>query len=178
MILTSYILNHIKVYIMVACKNCGCELKEGAKFCPECGTEVIVEKFSSENQFCPNCGYKMPKGLKFCPVCGSPTSNAPQVNNTVNNTGNFVVNKEKDPTLAAILSFLIVGLGQIYLGLTKKGILLFIGAIISGFLMLILIGFVTWLLIWGYAIYDAHNSAKKMNNGIAVEDTIDINNLF
>ena len=35
--------------------------------------------------------------------------------------------------------------------------------------MLILIGFVTWLLIWGYAIYDAHNSAKKMNNGIMID---------
>lgn len=164
---------------MVACKNCGCELQEGAKFCKECGAEVIVEEeFSGEPQFCSNCGYKMPKGLKFCPECGSPTSNAPQVNNTVNNTGNAVVNKEKDPTLAAILSFLVVGLGQVYLGLTKKGILLFIGAVISGFLMLILIGFVTWLLIWGYAIYDANNSAKKMNNGIAVEDTIDFNNLF
>ena len=163
---------------MVACKNCGRELNEGAKFCPECGAEVIVEEFSDENQFCPSCGYKMPKGLKFCPECGSPTSNTPQVNNTANNTGNSVVNKEKDPTLAAILSFLIVGLGQIYLGLTKKGIILFIGAVISLILTLVIIGFVTWLLIWGYSIYDAHNSAQKMNKGMVVEDRIDIHNLF
>ena len=27
-------------------------------------------------------------------------------------------------------------------------------------------------------IYDAYNSANKMNEGIAVEDTIDFNNLF
>ena len=64
------------------------------------------------------------------------------------------------------------------MGLTKKGILLFFGAIVSGVLMLILIGWITWLLVWGYAIYDAYNSANKMNEGIAVEDTIDFNNLF
>ena len=162
---------------MVACKNCGCELPEGAKFYKECGTEVIAEEYNGETQFCPNCGSKIPKNIKFCPECGSPTSNTPQTNNTANNTGNSVVNTNKDPALAAILSFLIIGLGQIYLGLTKKGIILFIAAVISGFLMFILIGFALWLLIWVYAIYDAYKSAQKMQNGIAVEDTIDFNNL-
>ena len=163
---------------MVSCKNCGCELPEGAKFCRECGSEVIVEEYMGETMFCPNCGSKIPKSIKFCPECGSPTSNTPQVNNTGNNTGNSVVNSDKSPVLAAILSLIIIGLGQIYLGLTKKGILLFVGAIISGFLMLIYIGWITWLLIFAYSIYDAYNSAQKMNQGIAVEDTIDINNLF
>ena len=99
----------------------------------------------------------------------------PQV---ANNTNNAIVNSDKSPGLAAILSFLIVGLGQIYLGLTKKGIILFVAAIISGFLMLVIIGWITWLIVWGYAIYDAYNSGEKMRNGIPVEDTIDIDNLF
>ena len=41
-----------------------------------------------------------------------------------------------------------------------------------------LIGWITWLLVWGYAIYDAYKSAEKMNMGIAVEDNMDIHNLF
>ena len=159
---------------MAACKNCGCELPEGAKFCRECGSEVIAEEYVGETKFCSNCGSEIPKNIKFCPECGAPTSNTPQANNT----GNTVVNSNKDPILAAILSFLIIGLGQIYLGLTKKGILLFVGAMISGVLMLLIIGWLTWLVIWGYGIYDAYNSAQKMNSGIAVEDTIDFNNLF
>lgn len=158
---------------MAPCKNCGCELPEGAKFCKECGIEVIQEELNTETKFCTNCGFKMPKSTKFCPECGSPTPGNSQAKNTP-----VVVNASKSPGLAAILSFFIVGLGQIYIGLTKKGILLFIGAVISGFLMLILIGWITWLLIWGYGIYDAYNSAEKMNQGIAVEDTIDFNNLF
>ncbi len=155
---------------MVACKNCGCELQEGAKFCKECGAEVTVEKFDGESQFCSSCGFKMPTGLKFCPQCGSPTSKVPHNSNTINNAGSSVVNTNKDPVLAAVLSFLIIGLGQIYLGLTKKGILLIVAAFISGILMLILIGYVFWILIWIYAIYDAYSSAQKMQRGIAVKD--------
>ena len=158
---------------MAACKICGCELPKDAKFCRECGSEVIQEETVAETKFCANCGFEMPRSTKFCPECGTPTPGNPQANN-----GKIVVNANKSPGLAAILSFFIVGLGQIYIGLTKKGILLFIGAVISGFLMLILIGWITWLLIWGYGIYDAYNSAEKMNQGIAVEDTIDFNNLF
>jgi TM2 domain-containing membrane protein YozV len=89
-----------------------------------------------------------------------------------------VVNSNKSPILGAILSFLIIGLGQVYLGLTKKGIILFVLAIVSGFLMLLFVGYILWLLVWLYAIYDGYNSANKMNNGIAVEDTLDFNNLF
>jgi TM2 domain-containing membrane protein YozV len=117
----------------------------------------------------------MPKSTKFCPECGTSTDGVPRV---VNNPTNAVVNSDKSPGLAALLSFFIVGLGQVYIGLTKKGILLFIGALISGVLMLFIIGWITWLIVWGYAIYDAYNSAEKMRNGIAVEDTIDIDNLF
>lgn len=154
---------------MAACKNCGCELPEGAKFCRECGSEVIPEK----NQFCSNCGFEMPRGSKFCPECGASTSRAANAGTT-----NQVRNTNKSSGLAAILSFLIIGLGQIYLGLTKKGILLFIGAVISGVLMFVLIGWITWFIIWIYSIYDAYNSAEKMNQGLAVEDTLDFNNLF
>lgn len=68
--------------------------------------------------------------------------------------------------------------GSGLLGADQERNSLFFGAIVSGVLMLILIGWITWLLVWGYAIYDAYKSAEKMNMGIAVEDNIDIHNLF
>ncbi|MBE6505706.1 MAG: zinc-ribbon domain-containing protein [Methanobrevibacter millerae] len=156
---------------MVACKNCGCELPEEAQFCRECGSKVIEEEPVKEIKFCQNCGSKIPKNTKFCFKCGASAVN-PQTNNT------YPLVNQKSPGLAALLSFLIVGLGQVYVGLTKKGILLFLGAIISGILMLVLIGWITWLLIWGYGIFDAYNSAEKINQGIDVADTIDFDNLF
>ena len=163
---------------MVECQSCGFEVDEGSKFCKNCGSEIIIEEKDNdinETKFCANCGFEMPKSTKFCPECGTSTDGVPQV---VTSTNNSIVNSEKSPGLAAILSFLIVGLGQIYLGLTKKGIILFIAAVISGFLMLFIIGWITWFIVWGFAIYDAYNSGEKMRNGIAVEDTIDIDNLF
>lgn len=122
---------------------------------------------------CKNCGFELKdENIKFCPACGAPTSIESQVNDS-----NLVVNSDKNPILAAILSFFIVGLGQIYLGLTKKGIILFVAAIISGILMYFIIGWILWLIVWVYAIYDAYNSANKMNRGIGVQDTIDFNDL-
>ena len=159
---------------MVICKNCGTELKEGSKFCKNCGSEVVIEEEPvdvNETKFCANCGFEMPVTIKFCPECGHPTDAAPKVQN------NTVVNSNVNPGLAAILSFLICGLGQIYLGLVKKGLILLIAAIISGFLTIILIGWVTFFIVWIYSIYDAYKSAQKIQSGIAVEDTIDLNNL-
>ena len=124
---------------MVNCQNCGTEVVEGAKFCKNCGSEIVQEEEVNDNdtKFCSNCGFEMPKTTNFCPECGSATNRAPQVvnNNTVANTG-------KSPGLAALLSFLIIGLGQVYLGLTKKGIILFVLAIVSGVLMMILVGWI------------------------------------
>lgn len=160
---------------MVNCQNCGEEVVEGAKFCKNCGSEIVVEKTNkADTKFCSNCGFEMPKATKFCPECGTATAMKPPVLNTTT----IVVRRDKSSALAALLSFLIIGLGQVYLGLTKKGIILFVLAIISGVLMLIIIGWITWLLVWGYAIYDAYNSCEKMKRGIEVEDTLDFNNLF
>lgn len=160
---------------MVLCQNCGSEVDEGVKFCKNCGSEIKVEEKNvdvNKTKFCSNCGFEMPQSTKFCPECGTTTDGSPQVVN------NAIVNSDKSPELAAVLSFLIIGLGQIYLGLTKKGIMLLIAAIISGFLMLIIIGWITWFIVWIYAIYDAYNSGNKIRNGIRVEDTIDFDNLF
>ena len=161
---------------MVNCQNCGEEVVDGAKFCKNCGAEIIVEEASETGtKFCSNCGFEMPKATKFCPECGNATSMAPQV---VNSTTTTVLRNDKSPGLAALLSFLIIGLGQVYLGLTKKGIILFVLAIISGILIFVLIGWILWVIVWVYAIYDAYNSGENMRNGIEVEDTLDFNNLF
>ena len=188
---------------MVKCQNCGSEVVDGAQFCAQCGSEVVAEEnmanvcpecgseVSEQMKFCRNCGYELngqgntgtkfcakcgheiDAGLKFCPECGTPTSGVSQPSHT-----QVVVKYEKSAGLAAVLSFLLVGLGQVYLGLTKKGIILFILAVISVFLWVIIVGFILGLLVWGYSIYDAYNSAEKINRGVVVEDTLDFNNLF
>ncbi len=52
------------------CSNCGSELREGAKFCANCGTPVALPRPTH----CPNpaCNQQLSGGEKFCPTCGTP----------------------------------------------------------------------------------------------------------
>lgn len=47
------------------CSNCGRKLRQGVKFCPECGKKVVV------NSFCTNCGKPLSEGDKVCSSCGA-----------------------------------------------------------------------------------------------------------
>lgn len=160
---------------MVFCPNCGHDVKDGAKFCQNCGSEIVqTQSDEKQTKFCQNCGFELPDGVKYCPSCGFTTSK--QIHST-NNQGT-VCNPNKSAGLAGLLSFLIIGLGQIYLGLTKKGIILFVAALISGALTSLFVGWILWFIIWIYSMYDAYDSAIKMNDGIGVEDKIDFSNIF
>jgi membrane protease subunit (stomatin/prohibitin family) len=46
------------------CTNCGQAVPEGAKFCPNCGTQQAAAG-------CSGCGQPIPEGAKFCPNCGT-----------------------------------------------------------------------------------------------------------
>jgi class 3 adenylate cyclase len=47
---------------MIACSNCGAHVREGAKFCSECGTPVALS--------CPSCSSPVTPDDKFCSECG------------------------------------------------------------------------------------------------------------
>ncbi len=53
------------------CKNCNHEIREGARFCAECGFPVELEESKEEVEFlfCNQCGRKMAKGQKKCAYC-------------------------------------------------------------------------------------------------------------
>jgi tetratricopeptide (TPR) repeat protein len=98
--------------------------------CPHCGTEMLGD----ETGTCLSCGKIIRERAK-----------SPEL---------------KSPLLAAIMSFLIPGLGQMYTGNTLRGILLLIGAFV-GFIILLVPGFI----VLAYAVYDAYKTAKKINSG-------------
>src|SRR5262249_31402488 len=47
------------------CPSCGCENREGARFCGECAAPL------AEALVCTKCGTANPKGRKFCDSCGN-----------------------------------------------------------------------------------------------------------
>ena len=75
----------------------------------------------------------------------------------------------KNPSIATILSFFYMGLGQIYNGQIGKGIFFIILYGISVALMFVVIGFVTTPILWIWGMVDANNSAKKINEKMATE---------
>ena len=108
-------------------------------------------KMAEEATFCSNCGEEIDAKAEICPKCGVRVKAPPA--------------GEKNPGLAAVLSFLIIGLGQIYNGQIGKGIGLIVGMVISAFLFVLLIGIPIYIILWLYSIYDAYNTAKKINAG-------------
>lgn len=69
----------------------------------------------------------------------------------------------KNAGLATILSFFYSGLGQIYNGQIGKGILMIILQIINLLLMMVVIGFITYPIVWIWGMVDARNSANRIN---------------
>ncbi len=66
---------------------------------------------------------------------------------------------KKSEAIALILSFLLPGLGQFYLGKIGRGLLFLFGTIIAALFTFGFGGFVVW--VWN--IIDAYNLAKKHN---------------
>lgn len=88
-----------------------------------------------------------------------------------------VTAKKKNPGLAAIASFFIPGIGQIYSGEVRKGIGFIIIGVIFGSTALILllqhrmigpflVSGASYLLFWIYNIYDAYGTAEVINSRI------------
>jgi len=135
------------------CSNCGTQINEEAYECPNCGN---IQPKSPGTKYCSNCGNQIDKRAEICPDCGVRQPGAPKYQQ---------VYQEKNPVVAAVLSLLVVGLGQVYNGEVGKGLLFFIVAIIIGLTLFIYIGFILVPLFWLFAAYDAYTTAEKINRG-------------
>lgn len=69
----------------------------------------------------------------------------------------------RNPGIAAVLSFFWTGVGQIYNGEIVKGIMLILIQMVNVALMFILIGFITYPIVWIWGMYDAYKVAERMN---------------
>jgi TM2 domain-containing membrane protein YozV len=106
---------------------------------------------AKETKFCSNCGAEIDKDAEICPKCGVRVK--------------IDTIEKKSAGIAAVLSFIIPGAGQVYNGQLGKGILFFIVGIILALTILIFIGVILYPLFWIYNIYDAYNIANKINAG-------------
>ena len=70
----------------------------------------------------------------------------------------------KSAGLAAVLSFFWTGVGQIYNGQILKGLILILVQVVNSLLMFVLIGFITYPIVWIWGMYDAYKTAEKYNS--------------
>lgn len=105
------------------CRNCGKEVAEQAVACMSCGLAP-----TNGNKFCWNCTAETNAAAIVCVKCGVPTKKAgstaapSQVKPVGEEQLVYPSEPPKDPVMMCVLSVLLVGLGQILLGQTAKGI--------------------------------------------------------
>ena len=74
----------------------------------------------------------------------------------------------RSPIVAAILSLIVAGLGQIYNGQIVKGIVFIVLQLINGALTVVLIGWILMPIVGLWAMIDAYLVAKRGNERYGV----------
>jgi len=115
----------------------------------------------AETRPCPFCAETIKFGAKKCRFCGEFLDDRLTTASTVGRTPAGQTRSLKDPVLAAILSFLIPGLGQVYTGRIVFGILLGVLCIFS--YALVIPGIILHILL----ILEACGYAARLNQGTA-----------
>lgn len=108
----------------------------------------------------PECRADNAANSKFCVECGTPLPSqkgmrGQQKSQHVSNTDGTYA-EGKTPIVSTILSLLVVGLGQLYNGDVKKGLVMFAAAVVLGAVSLTL----GWFAVAIYSAYDAYQVAE------------------
>lgn len=106
---------------------------------------------AADEQYCSSCGSVVKSQAEICPECGVRLQDSPA--------------SEKNAGLAAVLSFFVTGLGQIYNGQVGKGLALIAVQFVNILLMFVVIGLLTYPIVWIYGVYDAYVAAERINEG-------------
>lgn len=117
--------------------------------------------------FCARCGTSNDDSAKFCQKCGTglaapPAPAAPAADTRMRGVGapetaagkRYAVGR--NPTIATILSLLIVGVGQFYNGDVKKGAIMLVVAIVGSLLTM----GIAWLACAVWSAVDAYRVAS------------------
>ncbi|MBD2462588.1 TM2 domain-containing protein [Oscillatoria sp. FACHB-1407] len=106
---------------------------------------------------CPQCQTENKPDSQFCFNCGTPLKTFTAPDDSVRGRSSSSAKRYaqgKNPTIATVLSFLIVGVGQFYNGDAIKGVVMLVGAIVLSFTVVGSIG------IWVWSMIDAYQVAK------------------
>ncbi|MBE6486696.1 MAG: zinc ribbon domain-containing protein [Methanosphaera stadtmanae] len=163
---------------MKKCLNCGCDNDDKANFCLSCGTKLENLLSNESLDFNPNNESTPQQSIDY--------QNEQQTFNNQPNTyqgQNYQVQPQKNATIAVILDiigglifYFLSGIGQLYLGLYKRGIVLCVMGVIVTIINVIIIsnfddigGYLITLILGialvVYSAYDAYKCTNAINAG-------------
>lgn len=119
--------------------------------------------------YCRDCGAVISERAEICPECGVRQQNPPKssVDSLIEElTGGG------NPFVAAVLSVLLPGLGQLYNRELQKGIAVLVAGLIALASVAAVVGIVLYPAVWLYAVWDAYVVAERQANerAAAAED--------
>ncbi len=107
--------------------------------------------------FCRNCGAVIDREAEICPSCG--VRQRPPPKSSVDSALDDLL-EGGNPFVAAVLSALFPGLGQIYNRELERGLVFVVATIFAAFSTLVFVGFILFPAVWLFAIYDAYTRAE------------------
>lgn len=129
---------------------------------------------SPENQnrerdqvYCRNCGKRIDPDAEICPHCGVRQRSPPR--STPSSALDDVL-AGGNPFVAAVLSAVFPGLGQIYNRELEKGIAVIVASFVAALSALVLIGFILFPAVWLYAVWDAYTVADRQREEREADD--------
>jgi len=142
-------------------------------FCGKCGKEV-----QPNATFCPNCGAPIrpvpppPPSVGPAPPTPAPAPSYPPTPPPTYPAAPpppsppYAVYKPKSVGIAVLLSVLLSGLGQIYLGQVKRGAAILVIGIVVAYVSLFVFGLIAFAY-WVWNVYDAYKLARRYNEELA-----------
>lgn len=117
--------------------------------------------------FCRDCGSVISDQAEICPDCGVRQRDPPKssVDSAVED-----VFEGGNPFVAAVLSAVFPGLGQIYNRELEKGIAVIVASFVAALSALVLIGFILFPAVWLYAVWDAYTVADRQREEREADD--------
>ncbi|KAB1186605.1 MULTISPECIES: zinc ribbon domain-containing protein [Haloferax] len=117
--------------------------------------------------FCRNCGEIIDEKAEICPSCGvrqraPPKSSVDSAVDDILQGGN--------PFVAAVLSALFPGLGQIYNRELERGLVFIVATIGAAISTLLFVGFILFPAVWLFSIYDAYTRAELRAEALRAEE--------
>lgn len=124
------------------------------------GSPGLPAKHPEFGAYCSGCGSPIHAQAVVCPRCGVATANA------AHTTGAAVTAAlgAKSSGVAILLSLLFTGAGQWYAGRIGRGFAFLAAAVVSGILILAVVGLIALPIVWIWAAIDANKCVQEHNS--------------